>query len=64
MKFQSSVTVATVDFPPPWETLELVDLGFFQLLCELARVGGHGVEETPLAFGEEDVESESGLAGP
>ncbi len=74
MKFQSSVTVATVDLPPPLgdalfdgdggrQAGELVDLGFFQLLGELAGVGGHRVEEAALAFGEEDVEGEGGLAG-
>ena len=45
------------------QALELVDLGFFQLLGELAGVGGHRVEEAALAFGEEDVEGEGGLAG-
>ena len=43
--------------------MELVDLGFFELLGELPGIGGHGVEETALALGEEDVEGEGGLAG-
>ncbi len=75
MKFHSSVTVATVDLPPPWETrcsmatvgrkatCELVDFRSFQLLGELPGVGGHRVEEAALAFGEEDVEGKGGFAG-
>ena len=42
---------------------EGIELGLFELLGELARVGGHRVEEAALAFGEEDVEGEGGLAG-
>ena len=40
-----------------------VDVGAFELLDELAGVGGHAVEEAALAFGEEDVEGEGGFAG-
>ena len=42
---------------------DVVDFGFFHLLGELPGVGGHGVEEAALAFGEEDVEGEGGFAG-
>jgi len=45
------------------QALKLVDLGLFQLPGELAGVGGHRVEETALAFGEEDIEGEGGFAG-
>ena len=38
------------------ETADAVDVGLFHLLGELPGVGGHGVEEAALAFGEDDVE--------
>ena len=43
--------------------MEAVDFGFLKLLRELAGVGGHGVEETALAFGEKDIEGEGGFPG-
>jgi hypothetical protein len=42
---------------------EAVDVRLFELLGELPGVDGHGIEEAPLAFGEEDVEGEGGFAG-
>ncbi len=61
--FRAALGDALFDGDGGRQALELVDLGFFQLLGELAGVGGHRVEETALAFGEEDVEGEGGLAG-
>src|SRR5690606_17582130 len=45
------------------EAAEQIEVGLFQLLGELPGVGGHGVEETALALGEEDVEGEGGFSG-
>ena len=61
--FSAALGDALFDGDGGRKALELVDLGFFQLLGELPGVGGHGVEEAALAFGEEDVEGEGGLAG-
>ena len=54
--FAAALGDALFDGDGGWEALELVDFGFLQLLGELAGVGGHGVEETALSFGEKDVE--------
>ena len=43
--------------------MELIDFRFLQLLRKLAGVGGHRVEETPLAFGEKDIKREGGFSG-
>ena len=61
--FAAALGDALLDGDGGRQALELVDLGFFQLLGELAGVGGHRVEEAALALGEEDVEGEGGLAG-
>jgi hypothetical protein len=68
-KCQTSVTVATVDFPPPREmrcSMATVGgspattsmSGPLHLLDELTRVGRHGIEKATLSFGEKDVEGE------
>ncbi len=57
--FAAALGDALFDGDGGWKALELVDLGFLQLLRELAGVSGHGVEETALAFGEQDVEGQS-----
>ena len=44
------------------ESLDRVDIGLFQLLDELPRIGGHAVEEAPLALGEENIERKGRLA--
>ena len=61
--FSAALGDALFDGDGGRQALELVDFRFFQLLGELAGVGGHRVEETALAFGEEDVEGEGGFAG-
>ena len=42
---------------------DAVDVRALHLLDELPGVGGHAVEEPPLALGEQDVEGEGGFAG-
>lgn len=54
---------ALLDCDRGGESVDVVDIGFFELLCELSGVGRHAVEEASLAFGEEDVESEGGFSG-
>ena len=61
--FAAALGNALLDGDGGREALQAVDLGFLQLLGELAGVGGHRIEEAPLALGEEDVEGEGGLAG-
>ena len=61
--FAAALRDALLDGYGGRQALEAVDFGFLKLLRELARVGGHGVEETALAFGEKDVEGEGGFPG-
>ena len=62
-RFSAALRDALLDGHGGRQALEAVDFGFLQLLRELAGVGGHGVEETALAFGEKDVEREGGFTG-
>ena len=39
-----------------------INIGFFELLNKLPRVGRHAVEKAALSFGEQDVEREGRFA--
>ena len=41
----------------------VIDIGALHLFHELSRVSGHAVEEAPLAFGKDEIESERGFSG-
>ncbi len=45
------------------EAVHVVDVGLFDALEELARVGGEGFDVAALAFGVDGVEGERGFAG-
>lgn len=60
--FASALGDALFDGDGGWQAAEVIHVGFFELIGELAGVGGHGIEETALAFGEEDIEGEGGFA--
>ena len=46
-----------------WDAAKVVDVGPRKLFHKLAGVSRHGLHESALAFGEDDVEGEGGLAG-
>ena len=62
-RFAAAARDALLDGHGGGESVDMIDIRFFHLLDELARVGGHAVEEAALAFGEEDVEGEGGFSG-
>ena len=45
------------------DAVDLVDVGLFHALQELAGVGGERFDVAPLAFGVDGVEGERGFAG-
>ena len=61
-RFAATARDALLDRDGRRQAFDQVDIGLFQLLHELPRVGRHAVEKTALAFREEEVEGEGRFA--
>ena len=57
-RFAAAARDALLDGHARRQTLDKIDIGFFELLDKLPRVGRHAVEKAALAFRKEDVERE------
>ncbi len=57
-RFAAAAGDALLDRHTRRQTGDKIDIGFFELLDELPRVGRHAVEKSALSFGEQNVERE------
>src|SRR5438128_5324808 len=62
-RFATAARNALLDRDARGQTLDEIDIGFFELLDELPRVRRHAVEKSSLSFRKQNVEGKSRFAG-